>query len=137
MLGSDLPEDTRLRVEEAEGLLQVNLLQALEYLIVAIVATLYAVVDVAILEIGEEVQPLGDLIGRLSEAREVGLVRIPIVVSVGGLYLVGDRGDRGTLAIVVAMVVVARETDGVLESLALVVEGSDTAREDVIEVLTT
>ena len=57
MLGSDLPEDTRLGVEEAEGLLQVNLLQALEYLIVAIVATLYAVVDVAILEVGEEVQP--------------------------------------------------------------------------------
>ena len=64
-------------------------------------------------------------------------MRIPIVVSVGGLYLVGDRGDRGTLAIMVAMVVVARETDGVLESLALVVEGRDTAREDVIEVLTT
>ena len=55
MLGSDLPEDPCLGVEEAEGLLQVNLLQALEYLIVAIIATLYAVVDVAILEVGEEV----------------------------------------------------------------------------------
>ena len=104
MLGSELIEEPRLRVEEAEGLLEIHLLLLAPREVID--RSLDAVVYEAILQVGEEVEPSSHLKGSLREAREVGLVGTVLVVALVGLYLIGIGGDGGTLAVVISDIVV-------------------------------
>ena len=71
MLGSELIEEPRLRIEEVEGLLEVDLLcyhSSLAILDEVVDRTSDAVVDEAVLEVGKEVETSHYLIVRLDEA---------------------------------------------------------------------
>ena len=104
MLGSELIEEPRLRVEEAEGLLEIHLLLLAPREVID--RSLDAVVYEAILQVGKEVEPSSHLKGRLREAREIGLVGTVLVVALIRLYLIGIRGDGGTLSVVIPDIVV-------------------------------
>ena len=68
--------------------------------------SLDAVVYEAILQVSKEVEASSYLKGCLREAREVGLVCMVFVVALIRLYLIGVRGDGGTLAVVIPDIVV-------------------------------
>ena len=71
MLGSELIEEPYLRIEEAEGLLEVDLLRyhrSLAILYEVVDSACDAVVNKAVLEVGKEIKASSDLIVRLDEA---------------------------------------------------------------------
>ena len=109
MLGSELIEEPCLRIEEVEGLLEVDLLRyhrspAILHEVVDSASD--TVVDKAVLEVGEEVEARHYLIVRLDEAREIGLIGLVFVVALIGLYEVRVGCDEKALAVVVARIVV-------------------------------
>ena len=72
MLGSELIEEPCLWIEEVESLLEVDLLRyhrSLAILHEVVDSTCDAVVDEAVLEVGEEVEASSDFVVRLDEAR--------------------------------------------------------------------
>ena len=111
MLRCELIEDPSLRIEEVEGLLKVNHLS--HHRILAVIDEVIngasdTVVNEAVLQVTEDVEPSCYLIVRLDEARKVGLVCLVLVVSVIGLHEIRVGRDGDTLSVVQAYIVVAR-----------------------------
>ena len=96
-----------------------------------------AVVDEAVLEVGEEVEARHNLIVRLDEAREVGLIGLVFVVALVGLDEVRVGSDGKALAIVIARIVVSRQPSGKLQTIGLIVERRNTSCEIIVKVLGT
>ena len=69
-------------------------------------STCDAVVDEAVLEVGKEIEASHNLIVRLDEAREIGLIGLVFVVALVGLDEVRVGSDGKALAVVIACVVV-------------------------------
>ena len=111
MLRGELIEDPCLRIEEVEGLLEIDCLSyhcSLAVLDEVVNDASDAVVNEAILQVSEDVESSCDLIVRLDEAREVGLVCLVFVVAVIGLHEIRVGCDGDTLSVVQAYIVVAR-----------------------------
>ena len=93
------------------------------------------VVDKAVLKVGEEVEASSDLIVRLDEAREVGLIGLVFVVVLVGLYEVRVGSDGKALTVVIARIVVSRQPSSELQAIGLIVERRDTPCEIIVKVL--
>ena len=100
-------------------------------------STCDAVVDEAVLEVGKEVEASSDLIVRLDEAREVGLIGLVFVVALVGLYEVRVGSDGKALTVVIARIVVSRQPSSELQAIGLIVERRDTSCEIIVKVLGT
>ena len=98
-------------------------------------STCDAVVDEAVLEVGEEVEARHNLIVRLDEAREIGLVGLVFVVALVGLDEVRVGRDGKALAVVIARIVVSRQPCGELQTVGLIVKRRDTPCEIIVKVL--
>ena len=138
MLGSELIEEPCLRIEEVEGLLEVDLLRyhrSLAILHEVVDSTCDAVVDEAVLEVGKEVEASHYLIVRLDEAREISLICLVFVVALVGLYEVRVGSDGKALTVVIARIVVSRQPSSELQTIGLIVERRDTSCEIIVKVL--